>query len=192
MMRTGIYGGSFNPIHTAHLSLARSLIRQGLLDELWYVVSPQNPFKQQATDLLPDEVRLHLTRLAVADEPNIKVSDVEMHLPRPSYMANTLAVLREKYPDREFILVIGADNWLAFERWYHWQEILAQHSLIVYPRPGYPIDASTLPPNVTLASTPLIDISSTEIRRKIRTSAYAGEGLKPAVWQEIKRKGYYK
>lgn len=192
MMRTGIYGGSFNPIHTVHLSLARSLIRQGLLDELWYVVSPQNPFKQQATDLLPDEVRLHLTRLAVADEPNIKVSDVEMHLPRPSYMANTLAVLREKYPDREFILVIGADNWLAFERWYHWQEILAQHSLIVYPRPGYPIDASTLPPNVTLASTPLIDISSTEIRRKIRTSAYAGEGLKPAVWQEIKRKGYYK
>lgn len=192
MTRTGIYGGSFNPIHTAHLSLARSLIRQGLLDELWYVVSPQNPFKQQATDLLPDEVRLHLTRLAVADEPGIRVSDVEMHLPRPSYMAHTLAVLREQHPDREFILVIGADNWLAFERWYHWQEILAQHSLIVYPRPGYPIDASTLPPNVTLASTPLIDISSTEIRRKIRTSAYAGEGLKPAVWQEIKRKGYYK
>lgn len=192
MMRTGIYGGSFNPIHAAHLSLARSLINQGLLDELWYVVSPQNPFKQQATDLLPDEARLQLTRLAVADEPGIRVSDVEMHLPRPSYMANTLAVLREKYPDREFILVIGADNWLAFERWYHWQEILAQHSLIVYPRPGYPIDASTLPPNVTLASTPLIDISSTEIRRKIRTSAYAGEGLKPAVWQEIKRKGYYK
>ena len=192
MTRTGIYGGSFNPIHTAHLSLARSLIRQGLLDELWYVVSPQDPFKQQATDLLPDEVRLHLTRLAVADEPGIRVSDVEMHLPRPSYMAHTLAVLREQHPDREFILVIGADNWLAFERWYHWQEILAQHSLIVYPRPGYPIDASTLPPNVTLASTPLIDISSTEIRRKIRTSAYAGEGLKPAVWQEIKRKGYYK
>ena len=192
MTRTGIYGGSFNPIHTAHLSLARSLIRQGLLDELWYVVSPQNPFKQQATDLLPDEVRLHLTRLAVADEPGIRVSDVEMHLPRPSYMANTLAVLREKYPDREFILVIGADNWLAFERWYHWQEILAQHSLIVYPRPGYPIDATTLPPNVTLASTPLIDISSTEIRRKIQTSDYDGQDLKPAVWQEIKRKGYYK
>lgn len=192
MTRTGIYGGSFNPIHTAHLSLARDLIRQGLLDELWYVVSPQNPFKQQATDLLPDEARLQLTRLAVADEPDIRVSDVEMHLPRPSYMANTLAVLREQHPDREFILVIGADNWLAFERWYHWEEILARHSVIVYPRPGYPIDAATLPPNVTLASTPLIDISSTEIRRKIHTAAYDGRDLKPSVWQEIKRKGYYK
>ena len=192
MTRTGIYGGSFNPIHTAHLSLARSLIRQGLLDELWYVVSPQNPFKQQATDLLPDEVRLHLTRLAVADEPGIRVSDVEMHLPRPSYMAHTLAVLREQHPDREFVLVIGADNWLAFDRWYHPEEILTQYSFIVYPRPGYPIDATTLPPNVTLASTPLIDISSTEIRRKIHTSDYDGQDLKPAVWQEIKRKGYYK
>lgn len=192
MTRTGIYGGSFNPIHAAHLSLARSLINQGMLDELWYVVSPQNPFKQAATDLLPDEVRLHLTRLAVADEPGIKVSDVEMHLPRPSYMANTLAVLREKHPDREFILVIGADNWLAFERWYHWQEILARHSVIVYPRPGYPIDAATLPPNVTLADTPLMDISSTDIRKRIRSSAYDGRDLKPAVWQEINRKGYYK
>lgn len=192
MTRTGIYGGSFNPIHTAHISLARSLISQGLLDELWFVVSPQNPFKQTATDLLPDDVRLHLTRLAVADEPRMAVSDVEMHLPRPSYMANTLATLREGHPDRRFILVIGADNWLAFEKWYHWQEILSRHPLIVYPRPGYPIDRATLPAGVTLAETPLIDISGTDIRRKLHTSTYLGEGLKPSVWEEIKRKGYYK
>lgn len=192
MTRTGIYGGSFNPIHKAHLALARTLIQEKLLDELWYVVSPQNPFKQQATDLLPDDVRLRLTQLAVADEPKISVSDVEMHLPRPSYMARTLAVLREEHPDREFVLVIGADNWLAFERWYHPQEILTHHRLIVYPRPGYPINAAALPANVTLASTPLIDISGTEIRQKIHASAYDGRDLKPAVWQEIKRKGYYK
>lgn len=192
MTRTGIYGGSFNPIHTAHISLARKLISQGLLDELWFVVSPQNPFKQDATDLLPDDVRLHLTRLAVADEPRMAVSDVEMHLPRPSYMANTLATLRESHPDRRFILVIGADNWLAFEQWYHWQEILSHHPLIVYPRPGYPIDCMTLPKGVTMAETPLIDISATDIRRKIHASAYQGEGLEPSVWEEIKRKGYYK
>lgn len=192
MIRTGIYGGSFNPIHTGHLTLGKLLCEQGLVDELWFLVSPLNPFKQTTNDLLDDQARLQLVQLAVRNEPQLQVSDFEMHLPRPSYMVHTLEKLREAYPDREFILVIGADNWLRFDQWYESEEILNHHLILVYPRPGYEIDLSTLPDGVTLVDTPLIDISSTQIRNSIARGNFDGKGLPPQVWKEIKRQGYYK
>lgn len=192
MIRTGIYGGSFNPIHNGHTQLGDFLCRQGFLDELWLLVSPQNPFKQQVTDLLNDEARLHLAQLAVRHHPGLFVSDFEFNLPRPSYMVRTLEALRQKHPNRLFSLVIGADNWLAFDRWQQPEEILRHHPLFVYPRIGFPIAVSSLPPGVTLVNTPLINISSSELRTAIQNGKNAAYGLNADVWKEIQRKGYYK
>ena len=190
-MITGIYGGSFNPIHQGHTTLGKWLVRHKYLDELWFLVSPQNPLKP-ASGLLNDRARLHLARLAVGQKRGLRVSDFEFRLPRPSYMVNTLATLRETYPEREFVLVIGADNWERFPDWYESAKILRHHRLLVYPRPGYPIDATSLPAGVQLVDTPLLDISSTQIRDAIRTQpSYDGFGLDSRVWAEIKAKGYY-
>ena len=191
-MIIGIYGGSFNPIHQGHLALGRWLVRHALVDELWFMVSPQNPLKP-AAGLLDDDARLSLARLAVGRSRRLHVSDFEFSLPRPSFMADTLAALRQSHPEHEFILIIGADNWHAFPRWHHPDDILAHHSLIVYPRPGYAVDATTLPHGVTLVATPLLDISSTQIRHAIATDpTYDGQGLHPRVWKEIQAREYYK
>lgn len=191
-MTTGIYGGSFNPIHQGHTTLGQWLVRHNYLDELWFLVSPQNPLKP-ASGLLDDDARLHLARLAVGRKQHLKVSDFEFRLPRPSYMVHTLAAMREAYPDRDFVLVIGADNWQRFPDWYASEEILRHHRLLIYPRPGYPIDESLLPDGVRLVDTPLLDISSTQVRDAIRTQpSYDGFGLDSRVWAEIKAKGYYK
>ncbi len=192
MMRTGIFGGSFNPIHLGHTRLAEALTGLGMVDELWLMVSPLNPLKRGDDSLLPDEVRLSLARLAVGESQRVRVSDFEMRLPRPSYMAHTLAALVRAHPGREFTLVIGADNWLSFALWRDAGEILAHHRVIVYPRPGHELQATSLPQGVTLAPTPLIDLSATDIRRRIARGGYGGEGLHPNVWQEIQKKGYYK
>lgn len=188
--RTGIYGGSFNPIHLGHVSLAKALAESSLVDEMWLLVSPQNPFKANA-NLLDDETRLRLTRLAVNDVPGVEVCDREFFLPRPSYMFNTLTALSREHPDREFVLVIGADNWERFPDWYRSSDILAAYRVIIYPRPGFVLP--DVPKGVTIADTPLLDISSTAIRRRIANDPdYDGEGLPPAVWKEIKATGLYR
>ena len=187
--RTGIYGGSFNPIHNGHICLAKALADSGLVDEMWLLVSPQNPFKVDAR-LLDDDERLRLARLAVGDVTGVEVCDREFFLPRPSYMYNTLQALSHEHPDREFLLVIGADNWQRFPKWYRSKDILSAYHIIVYPRPGY--ELLDIPAGVTVADTPLLDISSTEIRHRIATEPdYEGEGLPSVVWEEIKRKGLY-
>lgn len=191
MTETGIYGGSFNPIHNGHIRLSETLCRQRVVDEMWLLVSPMNPLKQQSGDLLDDRTRLELTRLAVKDKPKLDICDAEFRLPRPSYTVHTLEYLRNAHPDRRFSLVIGADNWLAFDRWYRGEEIVRHHRLVIYPRPGYPLRDEELPPYARLADTPLIDISSTGIREKIRKGEDVSSDLPPAVWKEIKEKGYY-
>ena len=187
--RTGIYGGSFNPIHVGHVCLAKALAESGLVDEMWLLVSPQNPFKADA-NLLDDQKRLHLARLATRDVPGVEVCDREFTLPRPSYMYHTLQALSQEHPDRDFVLVIGADNWERFPQWYRSRDILSAFSLIIYPRPGF--DLQDVPESVTVADTPLLDISSTQIRHRIATDPdYDGEGLAPAVWAAIKQEGLY-
>lgn len=190
-MRIGIFGGSFNPIHTGHTRLGQWLIRKNYVDELWFMVSPLNPLKQNSTELLPDGLRLQLAQLAVEGKAGLRVSDFEMHLPRPSYMVHTLAQLRQAYPQHEFLLIIGADNWLRFNQWRNSEEIMLHHRLLVYPRPGYALDTASMPQGVSLVATPLFNISSTQIRQAIAHGHYHGRGLSPKVWKSIKQNRYY-
>ena len=179
MLTTGIFGGSFNPVHNGHIELARRLLKLARLDGVWFVVSPQNPFKRNDR-LLDDRLRLEMVRLALRDEPRMAASDYEFGMPRPSYMWHTLQAMSRDYPDRRFVLLIGADNWARFGEWYAADKILAAHSVVVYPREGVPLDPAALPTGVTLADTGLIPGSSTEVRRRIA----AGEpidGLVPPV-----------
>ena len=190
-MRIGIFGGSFNPIHTGHTRLGQWLVRKNYVDELWFMVSPLNPLKQNSTELLPDGLRLQLAQLAVEGKAGLRVSDFEMHLPRPSYMVHTLAQLRQAYPQHEFLLIIGADNWLRFNQWRNSEEIMLHHRLLVYPRPGYALDTASIPQGVSLVATPLFNISSTQIRQAIANGHYHGRGLSPKVWKSIKQNRYY-
>ncbi|MBQ6377860.1 MAG: nicotinate (nicotinamide) nucleotide adenylyltransferase [Prevotella sp.] len=176
MIKTGIFGGSFNPIHNGHISLARQLKEKAGLDEVWLMVSPQNPLKH-ADDLLSDEARLEMARRALKNEDGIIASDYEMHLPKPSYTWNTLQALSHDYPDREFVLMIGGDNWDLFDRWYRAEEIKKNYEIVVYTRtPGDP---------------GFIDISSTEIRQRIREGKSIRKMVPRVVEAVIKKNGYY-
>ena len=179
--RIGIFGGSFNPVHTGHICLARQLLTAVSLDEIWFMVSPLNPFKQDFTDLLPDDVRLGLTREALKDEPCMQASDYEFSLPRPSYMWNTLAHLSYDYPQYSFTLIVGADNWLAFDRWAHHDFIQQHYDIAVYPRKGYDIDTESLPSHVKLVQAELYPFSSTDIR----TMVHQGQSIKGLVPDSI-------
>ena len=185
----GLFGGSFNPIHCGHIALARHLLQAAGLDEVWFVVSPMNPFKTQATDLLADDLRLHMVRMALADQPQMQACDVEFHLPRPSYMWNTLQHLVRQYPDSRFTLLIGADNWLSFQRWAHWQEIMAHHTIVVYPREDCPVSQHSLPTGVTLVPAPLFPVSSTMIRQRVAAGLPVTGMVPPAIESAVLR--YY-
>ncbi len=176
MKKVGIFGGSFNPIHTGHIALAKSLCEKAGLDEVWFMVSPMNPFKQAATDLLDDNLRLELVKKALEDEPQLKACDYEFHLPKPSYTWHTLQAMSKDYPDVAFTLLIGGDNWAAFDKWYHHEDILAHYPIVVYPRQGS--DIGEVPSGVTIVETPLLNISSTEIRHRI-TEKESIKGMVP-------------
>ena len=168
MKRIGIYGGSFNPIHNGHIALAKTLRQQAGLDEVWLMVSPQNPLKQGSTELIDDRLRYEMARIALHGEEGIRACNYELHLPKPSYTWHTLQHLRQDYPDYTFIILIGGDNWQHFHRWYHADDILRNYRIVVYPRRGSDINRQQLPANITIAETELLDVSSTEIRERIR------------------------
>lgn len=165
-MRTGVFGGSFNPIHNGHVALASCMLKMAGLDEVWLMVTPQNPWKVDSY-LMADEWRLQLARAAVEDIPGLVASDYEFHLPKPSYTWDTLQALSRDYPDRTFTLIIGADNWERFGNWYAHDQILANYDIVIYPRKGSRIRKSSLPPNVRLLRMPLINVSGTEIRQRM-------------------------
>lgn len=182
MIKTGIFGGSYNPIHVGHIALARRFLKEAQLDEVWLMVSPQNPLKA-AEDLLEDEKRLEMVQAAIGNDPGIIACDYEFRLPKPSYTWDTLQTLHRDFPEREFTLLIGGDNWKLFHRWYRAQDILSNYQVMVYPRVDSPVDESTLPMNVRLLEAELVDVSSTEIRRKVR----AGESIEGLVPKGIER-----
>ena len=181
-MRTAIFGGSFNPIHRGHIALADFVVQGGWTDEVWLLVSPQNPLKA-AAGLLPEQLRLALAQQATENYDRIKVSDFEFHLPRPSFTYKTLAALRESHPDRSFQILIGADNWLCFNRWARHEELLRDYELLVYPRQGYDIHTDSLPPNVRFVPAPLFPFSSTQLREML----LRGEDLSGILPQEINK-----
>lgn len=185
--RIGIFGGSFNPIHRGHILLARDLLAVAKLDEIWFMVSPLNPFKQGDTDLLPDTTRLALVQRALEGEDRLFTSDFELHLPKPSYTYRTLQLLEEHYPDIDFTLIIGADNWLAFPRWRNAADILNHYPICIYPRRNYPVDAATLPANVQLADTPLYPVSSTDIRTRVRQGLAIDDVVSEKIIDDVRK-----
>lgn len=191
MSEVGLFGGSFNPIHKGHVALARQLLRKARLDEVWFLVSPQNPLKPQSS-LLDDNLRLEMARLALEDEPRLVASDYEFQLPRPSYTWNTLQHLSKDYPQHRFTLIIGADNWQLFSRWRNSSDILANYSVVIYPRDGYPVDETTLPPSVRLVKTRLYNMSSTLVRQLVSEGKRARRYLNPKVASFIEQNHIYR
>ena len=189
-MKIGLLFGSFNPIHTGHCIIANYVSANADLDQVWIVVSPQNPFKQ-SNSLLNEYHRLHLARLAVADERNLKVSDVEFNLPKPSYTIDTLTALEAKYPQHSFAVIMGSDGFENFPKWKNHEMILRHYSVLVYLRPGFPMP-EVLPLNVRVLNAPLLEISATHIRETIRKSQSIRYLVPDPVKEEIERNGYYR
>lgn len=165
-MRVMLYFGSFNPIHRGHMALAEYVLHHLSIDELWFVLSPQNPLKAAST-LWRDSVRMERVASAIAHKPGMRLCDVELHLPRPNYTINTLNHLVSQYPDNSFSILIGADNAEIFGRWRAADEIAARFPIYVYPRTGSAVVRTPYPSMTILRDAPVIDISSTEIRNRM-------------------------
>ena len=165
-MITGLYFGSFNPIHIGHLAIANFMIEFSDLEQLWFVISPQNPLKEKKS-LLKDYHRLEMVRLAVEADERFRASDIEFRLPTPSYTIDTLAYLEEKHPGREFQLVMGTDGLRTFHKWKHADLIIEKYHRLIYPRPGTEIETASRLPNATIVDAPLMEISSSFIRKAI-------------------------
>jgi nicotinate-nucleotide adenylyltransferase len=165
-MRIAIFSGSFNPIHNGHLAIAREVLKQGAADELWFLVSPQNPLKTNG-DLLPESDRFEMVKLAIENELCMMASDFEFYLSRPTYTINTLEKLKINYPQHQFFLLIGGDNLAIFHKWFEYQRIINEFGLIVYPRPGFQDQKKIHFPNTTFIPAPLIELSATKIRDKL-------------------------
>ena len=187
-IRTALLGGTFNPLHNGHLTIARSVLEQGLADEVWILITPCNPWKKDQT-LLDDRLRFDMVNEAVKGMEGIQASDYEFNLPKPSYTANTLKHISADYPDREFILTIGADNWVKFHNWREADYIQNNYRIIVYPRQG--CDITKLPTGVTLLNLPLENISSTDIRNLVSKGEPIDHLVPISVSKAIKEKKLY-
>lgn len=190
-MKIGLFFGSFNPVHIGHMVLANYMLTFTDLERIWFVVSPHNPLKVKKT-LLADHHRLELVVRAIGDNSLIRASNIEFHLPQPSYTVNTLAHLNEKYPDNQFALIMGADNLESFTKWKNYEFILEHYKLYVYPRPGANPGILAQHPNVKLTQAPLVEISSTFIREAIRNKKDVRYFMPLAVWQYIDEMNFYK
>ena len=187
-IRTALFGGTFNPLHNGHLTIVKSVLEQGLADEVWILITPCNPWKKDQA-LLDDRLRYDMVAQTVKDLDGVRASDFEFKLDKPSYTANTLRRISAEYPDREFVITIGADNWVKFHNWKEADFIQNNYPIIVYPRQGYPIES--LSGNVTLLDYPLMDISSTRIRQMVQDGTPINELVPASVARTIKEKGLY-
>lgn len=189
-MKTGLFFGSFNPIHIGHMIIANVMAENTDLAKVWFVVSPQNPFKL-SKGLLHEFDRYDMVKAAVADNYKLEVSDVEFHLPKPSYTIDTLTHLHEKYPDREFKVIIGEDNLESFGKWKNYEQILDYYGLYVYPRPNVTTSDLKRHPNVKMIDAPRLDISATYIRSCIRDNKSIRYLVPESVEQLIQLKYFY-
>jgi nicotinate-nucleotide adenylyltransferase len=189
-MNIGLYFGSFNPIHTGHLVIANHLLNETDIEKIWFVVSPQNPFKKK-DNLLNEYHRLQLVRLATEDDTRMKASDIEFGLPQPSYTINTLVFLKEKYPQHRFCIIMGSDSYQNIGKWKNAELILKDYELFIYQRPGFDTKGP-VPKNIHVLQAPSIFISATEIRGLIRRGKSARYLVPDKVLEEIGRGGYYK
>ena len=189
-MNIGLYFGSFNPIHIGHLIIGNHIANNTTLDEVWFVVSPQNPLKESSS-LLNEQHRYSLVKIAVEDAPKLKASNVEFSMPKPSYTIDTLIYLSEKYKQHNFTLIIGSDSFINFEKWKNYNQIILNYNILIYPRPGFDI-TKELPNTIKVIDAPLIEISSTQVRRNIKEKKSIQYLVTDKVMEEIEIRGYYK
>lgn len=192
-MRIGVFGGSFDPVHTGHLMVANYCSQFCGLDEVWLMVSPCNPLKADRLKA-PMQLRLEMCAMAAAHCPRVKASDFEFGLPVPSYSYRTLCELRRTYPEHDFILVIGADNWIVFDRWRDHDRILREFDVLVYPRPGYPLPSVELPERVRVVDdpdAPIALVSSSFVRRAVADGMNVNYFIPPEVGEFVTKQHLY-
>jgi len=196
MAKIGLYFGSFNPVHLGHIAIAGYMTEFTGLEQVWFVVSPQNPLKSKVT-LLADHHRLQMVWLAIGDNDRLKASDIEFKLPVPSFTIDTLTYLKEKYPGNQFCLVMGEDNLYTLHKWKNGDELVKKYPVYVYPRPDSPkpssplLDLSLSNAEIHHVKAPLMDISGTFIRDGIRNGKDMSYFLSPAVWKYIREMHFY-
>jgi len=189
-MNIGLYFGSFNPIHIGHLIIANHVLNETPIKKIWFIVSPQNPFKESKT-LLNEFDRLHLVRLATQDDNRIKCSDIEFNLPKPSYTSNTLTFLSEKYPEHQFSLIMGSDSYQNLDKWKNYETIINNYSVYVYKREGHAIK-NTFEKKAVILNAPIIQISASQIREHIRSAKSIRYLVPEIVREEIESRKFYK
>ena len=189
-MKIALYFGSFNPIHVGHLIIANHVINETDTDQLWFVVSPHNPLKESAS-LLNEHQRLHLVRLAIEEEAKFQARNIEFGMPRPSYTIDTLTFLEEKHSEHQFSVVMGGDSFQNITKWKNHKTLLEKYDLLVYQRPGFEIDAS-LSKQMQILQAPLLEISSTRVRKLIKERKSFRYLVTNPVLEEIEAGGYYR
>jgi nicotinate-nucleotide adenylyltransferase len=196
-VETGLYFGSFNPIHIGHMAIANYLVEFTSLKQIWFVVSPHNPLKQKIS-LLNDYQRLEMVHRAINDDLRFRASDIEFKMPKPSYTIDTLAYLSEKYPDRKFQLIMGSDNLHFIHKWKNYKNLLDEYKIIVYPRPKYPTDKERLPvlldygEQIKQVNAPLMEISSSFIRKAVKEGKNIRHFLPEKVYRYMDEMNFYK
>lgn len=188
--KTGLYFGSFNPIHTGHMIIASYMVEFTDLEEVWLVISPHNPLKEKKS-LLADHHRLALANIAVEDEPRIRTTNIEFKMPQPSYTIDTITRLEEKYPEREFILIAGTDIFPTFHKWKNYEELLNRCKIYVYNRPGYSAGEYSNHPSIRIYKAPLMEISSSFIRKSIAKGKDMRYFLPERVYKYIREMHFY-
>jgi nicotinate-nucleotide adenylyltransferase len=189
-MNIGLFFGSFNPIHTGHLIIANHFLNETKLDRIWFVVSPVNPFKINS-DLLDERARLILVNIAIQNDERIAASDVEFQLSKPSFTINTLLFLKDAYPDHEFSIIMGSDNFRDLDKWKDYEDIISNNKILIYLRTGFEIK-NKFNADAEVLNAPILDISSTEIRKLIEKRKSIRYLVPEMVRKEIEEKGYYK
>jgi nicotinate-nucleotide adenylyltransferase len=189
-MNVGLFFGSFNPIHTGHLIIANHVAQETDLQQVWFVVSPQNPLKVSAS-LLNEYHRLHLVKVAIEGENKLRTSDIEFHLPKPSYTVDTLAYLKEKFPQHQFSIIMGSDSFSNLTNWKNYEVIAKNHPLLIYKRPGFEVK-NNIGVNITILDAPLLEISSTHIRKLIKEGKSIRFLVPDIVKEEIEKNNYYR
>ena len=189
-MKIGLYFGSFNPIHVGHLIIANHILNEVEVEKIWFIVSPQNPFKESSS-LLNEYHRLHLVQIAIENDARLRASDIEFGLPKPSYTAHTMAYLKEKYPQHSFTIILGSDSFQNLAKWKNADGLVKNYQFLIYKRPGFEVN-NEMNAAMRIMDAPLLQISATHIREMIKTGKSIKYLVPQAVEEEISKSGYYK
>jgi len=191
-LKIGLYFGTYNPIHIGHLAIANYMVEFTDIDQLWFVVSPHNPHKEKK-NLLDDYQRLEMVHRAVEGDDRLRASNIEFNLPKPNYTVDTLAYLKEQYPNFEFLILMGSDNLESFHKWKNYETILENYGIIVYPRPGFNRSKYKLHYNITVVEdAPLMEISASFIRKAIREGKDVRHFIPAGTWKYLEEMNFYK